>query len=244
MNLKDYLITPDWPAPSNVHALITTRLGGVSTGPYATMNLADHVGDDPAAVARNREILRVHIPNDPKWLKQVHGNVVVTADELTMPPEADASIARKANTVSAVLTADCLPVLFCNMAGTVVAAAHAGWRGLAGGVLETTVKAMDEAPENIMAYFGPAIGPGAFEVGDEVRDAFMATDQDAALAFTPGNNGKWFADIYLLARQRLDRLGIIQVFGGEFCTYLDAKRFYSYRRDGHTGRMASLIWMD
>jgi hypothetical protein len=247
-------IIPDWPAPANVRALQTTREGGVSTDAYATLNLGDHVGDDPVAVARNRALLCRTLPSDPAWLKQVHGNIVVDAGRTVGVPDADASLSRQLGKVCAVLTADCLPLLLCDEAGTVVAAAHAGWRGLAGGVVEATVKAMSVAPERLLVWLGPAIGPAAFEVGEEVRQAFMAHDPEAAKAFVPSqalrtqhsalSTQKWLADIYLLARQRLALLGVERVYGGGLCTYTDAERFYSYRRDQATGRMASLIWLD
>jgi hypothetical protein len=246
-------IIPDWPAPANVRALQTTRDGGVSVGAYATLNLGDHVGDDPVAVARNRALLRATLPSDPVWLKQVHGNVVADADRTVGVPNADASVARNSGAICAVMTADCLPLLLCDEAGTVVAAAHAGWRGLAGGVVEATVRSMNVAPERLLVWLGPAIGPQVFEVGEEVRQAFMAHDPEAAKAFVPSpalgtqdsglSTRKWLADIYLLARQRLALLGVKRVYGGGLCTYTDAERFYSYRRDQATGRMASLIWL-
>jgi hypothetical protein len=247
------LITPDWPAPANVRALQTTRDGGVSEGAYAALNLGDHVGDDPVAVARNRALLRAILPSDPVWLKQVHGNIVADADRTVGVPDADAALARQPGKVCAVMTADCLPLLLCDEAGTVVAAAHAGWRGLAGGVVEATVKAMNVAPEQLLAWLGPAIGPQAFEVGEEVRQAFMVHDPEAAKAFAPCFSltphpspltaHKWMADIYLLARQRLAMLGVERVYDGGLCTYTDAERFYSYRRDQATGRMATLVWL-
>ncbi|GAO35612.1 laccase [Sulfuricella sp. T08] len=246
-------IIPDWPAPANVRALQTTREGGVSVGAYATLNLGDHVGDDTVAVVRNRALLREALPADPVWLKQVHGNIVVDADRTVGVPDADAALSRQLGKVCAVMTADCLPLLICDEAGTVVAATHAGWRGLAGGVVEATVNAMNVAPERLMVWLGPAIGPAAFEVGEEVRQAFMARDPAAEKAFVPSpvvsnqdstlDTQKWLADIYLLARQRLALLGVKQVYGGGLCTYTDAERFYSYRRDQATGRMASLIWL-
>lgn len=241
------LLIPGWPAPGHVQARVTTRRGGVSAAPYASFNLGDHVGDSAAAVAENRSILREILPAEPLWLKQVHGSGIVAADQAVGVPEADGSVTRQAGCVCAVLTADCLPVLFCDRRGTVVAAAHAGWRGLAEGVLEAAVAAMAVEPGEILAWLGPAIGPRAFEVGEEVRQIFMAQDSAAALAFVQNTSvgaGKWLADIYLLARQRLARVGVRQVFGGDFCTHTDAERFYSYRRDGVTGRMASLIWLD
>lgn len=240
--LKDWL-SPDWPAPPNVRSLVTTRHGGVSVSPYFSLNLGDHVGDDPVAVAANRARLREMLPDEPVWLKQVHGSGIVNADCAAAIPEADGSHARKSGVVCAVLTADCLPVLLCDRAGTVVAAAHAGWRGLAGGVVEAAVQSLAVEPGDVLAWLGPAIGPGAFEVGGEVRMAFMRSAPEAALAFRPHGDGKWLADIYLLARQRLARVGVTQVFGGGECTYHDHERFYSYRRDGVTGRMASLVWL-
>lgn len=240
-------IVPDWPAPTRVRALVTTRGGGVSAAPYASLNLGDHVGDDPAAVAENRAVLRGALPAEPVWLNQVHGSGIVDADCASGIPAADGSVARNAGTVCAVLTADCLPVLLCDRAGTVVAVAHAGWRGLAGGVVEAAVRAMDVDPVEVLAWLGPAIGPRAFEVGGEVRRIFVAQDPAAELAFVPQAGppaDKWLADIYLLARQRLARIGVTRVFGGGLCTFSDAERFYSYRRDGVTGRMASAIWLD
>ena len=244
MKLEDCIL-PDWPAPANVRALITTRAGGVSVGAYASMNPADHVGDDPAAVQKNRELLRSLLPNAPHWLKQVHGSGVHLADAAPSAiPEADASVSKTPCEVCVVLTADCLPVLLCDEAGSVVGVAHAGWRGLCHGVIERTVEAMGVPGARLLAYLGPAIGPQAFEVGDEVRAAFMAVDPIAAEAFQPGAQpGKWLADIYRLARQRLGKLGVSRVYGGQDCTFLDGQRFFSFRRDQATGRMASLIWL-
>ncbi len=239
-------ITPDWPAPPNVHALITTRAGGVSVGPYASLNPADHVSDEPQAVRRNREIIRAALPNDPHWLQQVHSALVhrVSGDALTVP-EADAAVSALPNQVCVVLTADCLPVLFCADDGSEVGAAHAGWRGLAAGILERTVEAMRVPGARLLAYLGPAIGPRAFEVGPEVRAEFVAADAEAAAAFQPvAGSDKYLADLYFLARQRLARVGVTRVYGGDFCTYSEPQRFFSYRRDGATGRMASLIWLD
>lgn len=234
---------PDWPAPANVHALQTTRLGGVSSGPWASLNLGDHVGDDPAAVATNRARIAAGLPAEPLWMKQVHGVVVADADRAEVAPEADAAVARAEGRVCAVMTADCLPILLCDRDGTVVGAAHAGWRGLCGGVIEATVAAMAVAPGRLMAWLGPAIGPSAFEVGDEVRTAFVAADASAGAAFSPGRDGKWLADIYELARQRLATLGVSDVHGGNHCTVGESETFFSYRRDGVTGRMATLIWL-
>lgn len=242
--MSDGLLYPDWPAPPNVRALVTTRKGGVSTGPYASLNLGDHVDDAPAAVAQNRALLRRHLPAEPLWLKQVHGRGVAAADSATGIPGADAAVARQPRKICAVLTADCLPVLFCDDKGAVVAAAHAGWRGLAGGVLEAAIDAMGVPPQRLLAWLGPAIGPQAFEVGGEVRDIFTAFDPAAALAFQPRGNGKWLADIFLLARQRLQKAGLTQIHGGGLCTVSDPEHFFSYRRDGVTGRMASLVWLE
>lgn len=236
-------IKPDWPAPAGVHALVTTRTGGASLPPFDSLNLGDHVGDDPAAVALNRQRLRAFLPAEPCWLKQVHGTAVAQADGLRDAIEADASVAFAPGTVCAVLTADCLPVLFCDRQGSRVAAAHAGWRGLAAGVLEASVAALQCESADIMAWLGPAIGPQAFEVGEEVREAFVHDLPATASAFVPGPPGKWFADIYELARLRLARAGVGSVHGGGLCTYADAARFYSYRRDRTTGRMAALVWL-
>lgn len=241
MRLADCLV-PDWPAPPTVRALVTTRAGGVSAGPYASMNPADHVGDDPRAVAENRRRLRQLLPAEPHWLTQVHGTAVYRV-EAGGSRQADACVSHMPNAVCAVLTADCLPVLLTDRAGTLVAAAHAGWRGLAAGVLESTVAAMQAPPDTLMAWLGPAIGPTAFQVGEEVRAAFVAADPAAALAFAPDAEGRFRADLYRLARQRLARAGVTAVYGGGLCTFSDARRFFSYRRDGTTGRMASLVWL-
>ncbi len=237
------LIRPDWAAPPNVHALVTTRTGGVSAGPYASLNLGDHVGDAPAAVADNRRRLRAHLPAEPVWLKQVHGVCCVDAAQAPDGIEADAAFARAPGVVCAVLTADCLPVLLCDDRGSVVAAAHAGWRGLAAGVIETTVAALGLPGERLLAWLGPAIGPENFEVGGEVREIFVAHDRQAAGAFVPHGNGKWLCDITLLARLRLATLGVCRIASPDFCTVRDRTRFFSYRRDGVTGRMATLIWL-
>ncbi|MBS1157396.1 MAG: hypothetical protein H6R07_3320 [Proteobacteria bacterium] len=239
------LITPDWPAPANVKALSTTRHGGTSTGPYAALNLGSHVGDDPQSVIANRALLGQHLPMEPLWLTQVHGTTVVNAACTCPHAEADASIARMANRICTIMTADCLPVLFCDTQGTAVGAAHAGWRGLNAGILEATVKAMQTPPGEIMAWLGPAIGPDAFEVGSEVRTAFIAHALAATSAFRPStHDGKWLADLYQLARQRLAACGVTQVYGGNRCTFTEEETFFSYRRDSTTGRMASLIWLE
>jgi hypothetical protein len=236
-------IVPDWPAPPNVRALVTTRRGGLSRPPFADFNLADHVGDDPAAVAENRRRLRAHLPAEPRWLRQVHGARCVDAALIAPGCEADASFTRRPGVVCAVLTADCLPVLFADRDGTVVAAAHAGWRGLAAGVLEATVQAIGVAPERLLAWLGPAIGAASFEVGAEVHAAFTAHDAAAASAFRAQRNGKWLCDLYRLAHLRLSALGLCRIASAEFDTAQDAERFFSYRRDGVTGRIASLIWL-
>jgi YfiH family protein len=247
-SLHETFIWPDWPAPAGVKAVVTTRQGGVSRPPFDAFNLATHVGDDPEAVRANRAALveTLRLTSEPCWLEQVHGTGVVALHEnnpISTPPKVDASTTMRPGQVCAVLTADCLPVLFCDRAGTRVAAAHAGWRGLAAGVLEATVATMDVPAQDVLAWLGPAIGPTVFEVGDEVRQAFLDHDPDAAGAFVPHGEGHWLADIYRLARCRLQAMGINAVFGGGLCTYRDSARFYSYRRDGKTGRMASLIWL-
>lgn len=239
------LIEADWPAPKNVRAVATTRIGGVSVGPYASSNLGAHVGDDARAVSENRQRLRttLGLPREPLWLNQVHGTAVVEALPHDAPPTADASFARSPGHACAVLTADCLPVLFCDLDGTRVAAAHAGWRGLAGGVLDSALRAMGVAPDRVLAWLGPAIEQDMFEVGAEVREQFVARSADNAHAFEVNARGRWQADLYDLARRELARLGVAQVFGGGFRCYADRDRFFSYRRDGTTGRMATLVWM-
>lgn len=235
-------IIPRWPAPSNVRALITTRAGGVSRGPFASLNLGLRTGDDPLAVSANRAQLGALLPRPPRWLRQVHGSRVVEADALTDAPEADAGIARRPGTVCSVLVADCIPVLLSDRAGTTVAIAHAGWRGLAAGVVENTIGRMAAEPRDLVAYLGPGIGPTAFEVGADVRDAFVERDARSQAAFVPHAPGKWLADLFLLARQSLQRAGVEDIHGGGMCTYSEAERFFSYRRDRTTGRMAALIW--
>lgn len=240
----EHMILPDWPAPANVRALQTTRRGGFSCTPYDTLNLGMHVGDDALAVAANRQLLNAWVPSEPVWLEQVHGTQVVSAEQAGCLPRADGCIARRPGAVCAVMTADCLPLLLCDRAGSVVAAVHAGWRGLAAGVIEAAVAAMACPPPELMAWLGPAIGPLAFEVGEEVRAAFVAHQTEAAAAFTPRGAGRWLADIYGLARLRLHAAGVRSIHGGGLCTYTDAAQFYSYRRDGATGRMATLIWLE
>jgi polyphenol oxidase len=239
-------IVPDWPAPPHVHAIVTTRSGGVSAGPYATFNLGHSTGDDVNAVNANRERLRALLPEEPRWLKQVHGARILRAEDIAGRPEADASVAHARGTVCAILVADCLPVLFTDPSGTFVAAAHAGWRGLAEGVIDNTIRAITRdgpAARDVLAYIGPGIGPTAFEVGDDVYDAFTSRDSAAASAFQRTASGKWLADLPALARQALARCGVEQVYGGDLCTYSDARRFYSYRRDKVTGRMGAFIWL-
>jgi len=239
------MIYPDWPAPENVRAVTTTRLGGVSKLPYDSLNLADHVGDAADAVQQNRDILRqrLQLPVAPAWLNQVHGDKVIDVAQYGERPPADAGFSTRTGLVCAVLTADCLPVLLCDRDGTRVAAAHAGWRGLASGILECSVKALDTDPGQLLAWLGPAIGPASFEVGDEVRRVFVDQHAQAAVAFSAATDGRWLADLYRLAAIRLQAVGVDAIYGGGFCTFSDRERFYSYRRDGTTGRMASLIWL-
>lgn len=244
MDLLETLIYPDWPAPANVKALQTTRQGGISAAPYDALNLGLHVGDDPVRVNRNRQSLEPLMPSEPVWLEQVHGTAVANADAAACRVQADACIAHHRGSVCVVMTADCLPVLLCDEAGTVVGAVHAGWKGLAAGVIEATVQAMNVEPQKLMVWFGPAIGPEAFEVGEDVRDAFVAHQDQAGEAFRRcAAPGKYHADIYLLARQRLNSLGITRIQGGNYCTYHQKDKFFSYRRDGVTGRMGTFIWL-
>jgi len=248
------VLTPDWPVPPNIHSLVTTRDGGISLPPFSSLNLGDHVGDDPRTVQANRTILRVQLPSDPIWLKQVHGTFVSTPMNRRLLSEhvieADAAVTNQANEVLVVMTADCLPILFSNQMGDVVGVAHAGWRGLCAGVLENTVTEMLKlgtgmSANKLMAWMGPAIGPAAFEVGEDVYAAFL----NAGIAFPanafvaiPGRPGKFFANLYTLAQSRLSALGLEQIYGGNFCTVTDQKRFFSHRRDGNSGRFASFIW--
>jgi YfiH family protein len=243
-------IEPDWSAPANVQALCTTRQGGCSAAPYESFNLANHVDDSEGSVATNRVRLIAALPDgvEVSWLSQVHGTAVVEAGRGGHTPEADALWSRNPGVACAVLTADCLPVLLCSVSGDVVAAAHAGWRGLLAGVLEATVGAMNTRPDQVLAWLGPAIGPEVFEVGPEVRKGFLAGASptgrpaiDACFTPHPDRTGYWFADLYALARARLGALGVTRIYGGGLCTHGDRQRFFSYRRDGQTGRMASLI---
>lgn len=243
MGSVDY-IEPDWEVPARVRAAVTTRRGGVSQGPWQSLNLAEHVDDDPTAVQENRRRLveALSLPSEPAWLQQVHGCAVV--DPGAAGCEADACSTDRTGAVCAVMTADCLPVLFTDRLGSRIAAAHAGWRGLAAGVLEQTLATFNCPPEDMRVWLGPAIGPSAFEVGGEVRRVFLTADPQAEQAFNASRPGHWLADLYLLARQRLVRHGVTAVWGGGYCTYHEPERFYSFRRDGVTGRMASLIWLD
>ncbi len=248
MSAKDPFIYPDWPAPARVRCVATTRAGGDSAPPYQSLNLGDHVGDQPGRVAANRRRLceALALPSEPVWLEQVHGTRVVEAADSARGLPADAACSAQPGQVCVVMTADCLPVLFCNRQGTRVAAAHAGWRGLADGVLEATLERLQGDPEEVLVWLGPAIGPKAFEVGEEVREAFVTRQASAAGAFVPrdGHPGKWLADLYQLARLRLQAQGVKAIYGGDCCTFSDPERFFSYRRDGVTGRQASLIWLD
>ena len=244
-------LAADWPAPANIRALTTLRTGpGVSPAPFDQFNLGLRCGDDPANAQENRRRLReaLALPSEPQWLNQVHGTDVVL-----LPPHAgegwdggeagaDASVTSIPSVVLAILTADCLPVLFCKDDGSEIAAAHAGWRGLSAGVLETTVAAMQSAPDRLLAWLGPAAGPDAYEISDEVRDAFMSHDVSSEMAFSPTRPGHWHVDLYALARQRLLAVGVERIYGGGLCTISNPARFYSHRRDARTGRMASLIW--
>ena len=239
------LIQPDWPRHSRVAACFTTRDGGHGAGPYASFNLARHVGDDADAVAANRQRLRttLQLQHEPTWLDQVHGTAVLRVRDHSQPSCADAAWTCEPGRACVVMSADCLPVLFADDSGRYVAAAHAGWRGLVGGVLEATVAQMPVAPASLSAWMGPAIGPRAFEVGDEVRAAFCAHDAEAASAFVQTQGGRYLADIYALARMRLARCGVVRVYGGDRCTVSEPELFFSYRRQGVCGRMAALIWL-
>jgi hypothetical protein len=239
-------IVPEWPAQAHVRAFVTTRAGGVSEGEYASLNLGLRSGDAAQNVERNRRIVREHLPQAPRWLAQVHGAEVAMADDLADDANAmaDAAVARKPGRVCAVLTADCMPIFLADEWGTHVAVAHAGWRGMAAGVIENTVAAMGSPPEGLLAWMGPAIGPDAFEVGPEVREAFIANDPASASAFRSHRPGKFMADLYALARGRLVRAGVREVHGGGFCTFRDTERFFSYRREKQSGRMGAFIWME
>ena len=246
MNFHPDWIIPDWPAPARVRALITTRAGGVSPAPYDSMNFGLRSGDREQNVSANRARLRALLPAEPAWLRQVHGNQVVNAETAADDTSADGSVAHASGRVCVVMAADCMPVLLCDRAGTAVGAAHAGWRGLAGGVLEAALTALRCPPGEVLAYLGPCIGPAQFEVGEDVLAAFCAHDPEAVDAFRayPGRPGKWLCDLYALARRRLHAQGVRAVYGGGFCTVND-RRFFSHRRDrGASGRMAGLVWLE
>jgi YfiH family protein len=240
-------ISPDWPAPPNVHAAATLRTGGVSRAPFDELNLAKHVGDSGESVIENRRLLKaaLQLPSEPYWLDQAHTDKVVEARVLSLsPPNADASVAMKAGVVCAVMTADCLPILLCSRDGSRVAAAHAGWKGLAAGILENTVGALGLPGTEVMAWLGPAISQPSFEVGDDVRIAFLAKDAGASSGFIANERGRWQCDLYALARLNLSALGVREIYGGGYCTYSESERFFSYRRDGQCGRMSTLVWLE
>jgi YfiH family protein len=244
MNKNKHWLVPDWPAPANIHAASTLRTGGVSQGIYASLNLAAHVSDDADRVRQNRQIIRemLNLPAEPVWLDQIHSNCAVKAGKTTSLQQADASYTNETGVVCAVMTADCLPLLVCSKDGAQVAAIHAGWRGLLAGVISNTILAMQQ--QNLLVWLGPAIGPDCFEVGAEVRDAFLEKSAAFNAAFKKQSSGKWLADIYQMARIELAALGIANVYGGTNCTVTEHERFYSYRRDTQTGRMATLIWRE
>jgi polyphenol oxidase len=238
-------VTPDWPVKPSVRAGTTLRRGGVSTGPYTSFNLASHVGDREELVAENRRRLRstLGLPAEPLWLTQLHGVAVARHETGAEIPAADAAVAFAPGQVCAVLTADCLPIVFVDRDATRIGVAHAGWRGLADGVLEATIKALEVPAPYLLAWLGPAISQPEFEVGKDVRAAFLARAPQSESAFTANARGRFQADLYALARMRLARAGIKSVYGGGWCTFRDTQRFYSYRRDGKTGRMATLAWL-
>jgi polyphenol oxidase len=240
------IITPDWTAPAAVRAAFTLRTGGVSTGAFESFNLATHVGDDLSAVAENRKRLqtKLSLPVEPDWLEQVHGIAVADLDVTSSLRRADAAVTRGARKMCAIQVADCMPVLFASRDGSSIGAAHAGWRGMAGGVLEATIGALHCEPSQLLAWLGPCISQENFEVGDEVREAFVQADPHTASAFERNGKGRWQCDLYAIARRRLGALGIGDVTGGGWCTFADRERFFSYRRDGQCGRMAALIWRD
>ncbi|MBF0751352.1 MULTISPECIES: peptidoglycan editing factor PgeF [unclassified Pasteurella] len=241
-------IFPKWQAPSNIHAFTTTRAGGVSQAPFASFNLGDHVGDEKSAVKTNRTLLveSFHLPHSPLFLTQTHSTNVIQLPYSGNNFDADSVYTNQPNQVCAVMTADCLPVLFTTKQGNEVAAAHAGWRGLCDGILEETVKYFHTEPQNIIAWLGPAIGPKAFQVEKDVIEQFMKFDPHAENAFQPDPNqrGKYFGNLYQIAIQRLNKLGIVEISGGEHCTFYEKELFFSYRREGKTGRMASVIWFE
>jgi purine-nucleoside/S-methyl-5'-thioadenosine phosphorylase / adenosine deaminase len=243
--MTDEGYTANWPAPSRVRTWQTTRAGGVSKGRYSSLNLGLHVGDDAAAVAANREHLRsrLDLPAEPVWLDQVHGRRLLKLDRGETGP-ADGAISSSEGKVLAVMTADCLPVFLTTRSGDIVAIAHAGWRGLAAGVLQAAVEAMARDPAGILAWLGPGISQDAFEVGDEVLRAFTGADPGSAAAFRRNERGRWQADLYALARRALNRAGVEAVFGAPACTFGEPGRYFSHRREAPCGRMASLIWLE
>lgn len=234
-----------WPAPPWIRAGTTTRRGGSGASRYAGLNLADHVGDLPEAVRSNRErlIAELSLPSEPHWLRQTHGHRVLDLDAPDNDAPADGACTSAVSVVCSVLTADCLPVLLCDRAGSRVAALHCGWRGLAAGIIQSGLAQMRRAPADLLAWLGPAIGAGCYEVGEEVRDALLSGDRALDSAFTPSGPGLWLLDLYGIARRILERHGTREIYGGRHCTYHDAGSFFSHRRDGATGRMASLIWI-
>jgi len=243
----NHWIIPDWPAPRSVGAISTTRLGGVSKGPWQSLNLGMNSGDGADEVARNRALLSEMLPAAPHWVQQVHGSRVLQHPGAGLskdPPivQADAQFTREKHAVCAILAADCLPVLFCDRKGTEVAAAHAGWRGMAAGVLENTVAAMGQPASELIAWLGPAIGPAVYQVGDDVKAAFASQQAAGAAAFKPDGD-RWLFDLYAMARHCLQQVGVGHISGGGYCTYSDPERFFSYRRDRITGRMANLVWL-
>jgi hypothetical protein len=249
--MKVEWLTPRWPVPARVRALSTLRVGGVSTGGYASLNLGGHVEDAPEAVAENRRRLRIaaDLPTEPSWLSQVHGTRIAdldawTADRRPAAPQADGAVTRIPGRICSILSADCLPVLLAAEAGDAVAAAHAGWRGLAAGVIEAAVEALGVPPGALLAWLGPAIGPRHFEVGPEVREQLSQGDPGALASFVPNARGRFMADLPGLARRRLERLGITRIYGGGECTHALPERYFSHRRDGLTGRQATLVWLD
>lgn len=240
--LDDNWLKADWPVASNIYAGTTLRTGGLSMAPYTSWNMGLHTGDDPQHVLQNRQ--KLCLPAEPYWLEQVHGTQLVEAKQNSkMPEQADGAYSRSKNTICAVMTADCLPVLFCDAKGQQVAAVHAGWRGLAAGILDNTVCQFSDPAETLLVWLGPAISQSAYEVGDEVRAAFTSRNTESKTAFKAGKKNHWWMDLYALARLNLARLGVEQVYGGDVCTYNDVEKFFSYRRDGETGRMLSVIWI-
>ena len=246
MRAKPGYLTPEWPAPANVRALTTLRYGGYSTGPYTSFNLALHTGDDPNDVSKNRGLLRscFGLPAEPIWLQQVHGNRLIEAGPTVVDTRADGCWSRTPGYVCVVMTADCLPVLICDRRGAEVAVAHAGWRGLYAGVITNAVNIFQSDPAELVVWLGPAIGPLAFEVGLEVMESFTTKCPANKSAFKQVDDTHWLCDIYQLAKIELAALGVTTVHGGNECSYADEQRFYSFRRDGITGRMASVIWLE